>query len=59
LDFIPLYQERYDLVFPKEYAESELLTPLFAVLENSEFRAVVSALPGYDVSQMGNLVLED
>jgi len=59
LDFIPLYQERYDLVFPKEYAESDLLTPLFAVLENSEFRAAVAALPGYDVSLMGNLVLED
>jgi len=59
LDFVPLYQERYDLVFPKEYAESDLLAPLFAVLESSEFRAAVAALPGYDVSQMGNLVLED
>jgi putative molybdopterin biosynthesis protein len=59
LDFIPLYQERYDLVIPKEYAESELLAPLFAVLENPEFRAAVTALPGYDVSKMGNPVLED
>ena len=59
LDFIPLYQERYDLVFPKKFAESELLAPLFAVLENSEFRAAVAALPGYDVSEMGKLVLED
>ena len=59
LDFIPLFQERYDLVIPKEYAESELLAPLFSVLENEEFRAAVSALPGYDVSVMGKLVLED
>jgi putative molybdopterin biosynthesis protein len=59
LDFVPLYQERYDLVIPKEYAESDLLMPLFAVLENQDFRAAVAALPGYDVSQMGNLVLED
>jgi putative molybdopterin biosynthesis protein len=59
LDFIPLYQERYDLVIPKEYAESDLLTPLFAVLENREFRSAVAALPGYDVSKMGELVLED
>jgi len=35
-----------------------LLAPLFAVLENREFRAAVAALPGYDVSQMGSLVLE-
>jgi len=59
LDFIPLYQERYDLVIPKEYAESDLLAPLFAVLENREFRAAVAALPGYDVSMIGNLVVED
>jgi putative molybdopterin biosynthesis protein len=59
LDFVPLYQERYDLVIPKEYADSDLLTPLFAVLEDQDFRAAVAALPGYDVSQMGNLVLED
>lgn len=59
LDFIPLYQERYDLVVPKEYAESDLLAPLFVVLENPEFRAAVAALPGYDVSKMGTPVLED
>jgi putative molybdopterin biosynthesis protein len=59
LDFIPLYQERYDLVISREFTESDLLAPLFAVLENQEFRAAVSALPGYDVSVMGNLILED
>jgi putative molybdopterin biosynthesis protein len=59
LDFVPLYKERYDLVIPKEYAESDLLEPLFTVLENPEFRAAVAALPGYDVSMMGNLVVED
>jgi len=59
LDFIPLFQERYDLVIPKEYAGSDLLAPLFSVLENKEFRAAVSALPGYDVSVMGKLIVED
>jgi putative molybdopterin biosynthesis protein len=59
LDFIPLYQERYDLVIPREYADSDLLAPLFSVLENREFRAAVSALPGYDVRVMGNLIVED
>lgn len=59
LDFIPLFQERYDLVIPKEYAESDLLAPLFSVLENKEFRAAVSSLPGYDVSVMGKLIVED
>lgn len=59
LDFIPLFQERYDLVIPKVYAESDLLAPLFELLADSEFRAAVAALPGYDVSVMGSLILED
>jgi putative molybdopterin biosynthesis protein len=59
LDFIPLFQERYDLVIPKEHAKSDLLMPIFAVLKNSEFRTAVANMPGYDVSLMGNLVLED
>ncbi len=59
LDFIPLFQERYDLVIPKQHAESDLLCPLFDLLAEAEFRAAVAALPGYDVSMMGNLVLED
>ena len=29
LDFISLFQERYDLIIPTVYAESDLLSPLF------------------------------
>lgn len=58
LEFIPLFQERYDLVVPAAYAEGELLQPLFAILDDPDFRQTVAALPGYDVSQMGNLVAE-
>jgi len=59
LDFIPLFQERYDLVIPKEYAESDLLAPLFELLADSRFRGAVSQLIGYDVSVMGTVILED
>jgi putative molybdopterin biosynthesis protein len=59
LDFIPLFQERYDLVMPKQYAHSELLAPLFAVLAEHEFREGVAKLPGYDVSVMGRVIVED
>ena len=59
LDFIPLFQERYDLVIPKEHADSELLTPLFGLLAGREFREAVSNLTGYDVSVMGTVILED
>ena len=59
LDFIPLFQERYDLVIPKQHARSELLSPLYELLTDSGFRGAVSQLMGYDVSVMGKIILED
>jgi putative molybdopterin biosynthesis protein len=59
LDFIPLFQERYDLVSPKEHADSHLLAPLFGLLTDHGFRGAVSRLTGYDASIMGTVILED
>jgi putative molybdopterin biosynthesis protein len=59
LEFIPLFQERYDLVIPKQFVEGDLLTPLFDLLADRRFREAVSQLPGYDVSVMGTVMLED
>ena len=59
LDFIPLFQERYDLVIPTHLAGTDLLAPLFGLLSDSRFRKAVSQLPGYDVSVMGTIILED
>jgi putative molybdopterin biosynthesis protein len=59
LDFIPLFQERYDLVIPKQFADDVLLAPLFDLLTDSRFREAVSQLKGYDVSVMGTVILED
>ena len=59
LDFVPLFQERYDLVIPKGFAESELLAPLFELLTDPVFRNSVSKLTGYDVNVMGRIILED
>ncbi len=59
LDFVPLFHERYDLVIPTTYAQSELLSPLFEVLADGKFRQAVSALPGYTVTEMGKLILEN
>jgi putative molybdopterin biosynthesis protein len=53
LDFIPLFQERYELVIPKEHVESDLLAPLFEVLADSDFQKSVAKMPGYDISVMG------
>jgi putative molybdopterin biosynthesis protein len=58
LDFLPMFQERYDLVIPKAHTESDLLRPLFDIIAGKEFRAAVMAMPGYDVSVMGKLITE-
>jgi putative molybdopterin biosynthesis protein len=59
LDFVPLFQERFDLVIPTQFSEDELLTPLFGLLADPAFRRAVSQLTGYDVSVMGTMILED
>ena len=56
LDFVPLFQERYDLVIPCEHLKSKLLHPLFDLMHDLDFRKAVSAMPGYDVTNMGNIV---
>jgi putative molybdopterin biosynthesis protein len=56
LDFVPLFQERYDLVIPCEHLKSKLLHPLFDLMHDADFRNAVAAMPGYDVTNMGNIV---
>jgi putative molybdopterin biosynthesis protein len=53
LDFLPLERERFDLVIPGEHLAGEAVQALLALLADSEFRAAVAALPGYDVAAMG------
>jgi putative molybdopterin biosynthesis protein len=57
LDFVPLALERYELVIPSEYAESDLLSPLLDLLYDSAFRGQVGALPGYFVDRMGETTI--
>ena len=53
LDFIPLFDELYQLVVPRAFLDSPLLAPLFELTRNDAFRRAILALPGYDLSQMG------
>ena len=53
LDFIPLFDEQYELVIPRAFQDTPLLAPLFELTHNDEFRRAILALPGYDISQMG------
>ncbi|MBA2848770.1 molybdopterin biosynthesis protein [Thermosulfuriphilus ammonigenes] len=57
LDFIPLFEERYDLVVRKEFFESRLFKRLYKILKSPEFAKAVSALGGYGVKEMGDIIL--
>lgn len=53
LDFIPLGQERYDLVIPAELWETPCLKSLRGVVGSTSFKDAVKALGGYDVTETG------
>ncbi|HBF40422.1 MAG TPA: molybdopterin biosynthesis protein, partial [Anaerolineaceae bacterium] len=61
LDFLPLFSERYQLVIPARFADSELLKPLFDLMADAGFRRQVSSMPGYKADRMGeeNLIPAD
>jgi putative molybdopterin biosynthesis protein len=58
LDFVPLFQERYDLVAPMVYADSPKLAPLWDLLTDQSFKKMISGLPGYNIDMMGKTVAE-
>lgn len=58
LDFVPLFNEQYELVIPSQFFDDGLLRPLLDLLADSQFQQTVASLPGYEVSRMGALVAE-
>jgi putative molybdopterin biosynthesis protein len=54
LDFIPLFEERYDLVLPCE--NEGALTPLLDYLQTAHFRAELDALTGYNSKHSGEQI---
>jgi putative molybdopterin biosynthesis protein len=56
LDFVSVEWERYDLVIPQQFYESELLQPLLTLIRGESFRKVVAELEGYEASEMGSVM---
>jgi putative molybdopterin biosynthesis protein len=54
LDFVPLGQERYDLVIPQHFIDSTLVQELLDSLRHAALRRQIEALGGYDVALMGS-----
>lgn len=56
LTFIPVYQEAFDLVLPRQVYFRTLLQELFDWLQSADGDACARSLEGYDLSQCGKLV---
>jgi putative molybdopterin biosynthesis protein len=57
LDFIPLFEERFDLATPQEQIENPLLAPFFDALTSARFRRAVEGLGGYQTAHTGDELL--
>ena len=58
LDFIPLFEERYDLIIPRKFYGEPLLAPLLDCLHSASLRQAIQDLPGYNTAPMGELIAE-
>ena len=54
LDFIPLSEERFDLVLPESLLDHEPVSRFLDLIDQPSFRAEVGGLPGYDLSLAGH-----
>ncbi len=54
LDFIPLFEERYDLILPRE--QEQTLNPLLDYIQTADFRQLLSSLSGYSTAHSGEQI---
>jgi putative molybdopterin biosynthesis protein len=53
LDFVPVARERYELALRPATAARPAVQRLLETLRSADFRAVVTALGGYDTAESG------
>jgi putative molybdopterin biosynthesis protein len=58
LDFVPLHEERFDLVVPRELHDDARVIRLLDTLASGSFRRELQGLGGYDVEAAGALAAE-
>ncbi|WP_338540530.1 helix-turn-helix transcriptional regulator [Paenibacillus tundrae] len=58
VDFIPLVQERYDLVMLRKQGNEAWVDSVLRILQSSEFRQELQTFEGYDVSRTGEILYE-
>ncbi len=59
LDFIPVAEERYDLVILQESLSLPMVEALLNIIKNNqEFKKAVQSLGGYDTRDMGKVIMQ-
>lgn len=59
LDFIPVGEERYDLVIPAEHLRNPMVGALLEIIRtDTQFKEAIEALGGYDTRDMGKVMWE-
>ena len=58
VEFIPLIQERYDLVMLKKPENLEWIERLKQILQSESFHNELRPIQGYDLSQTGRILFE-
>lgn len=58
VEFIPLIEERYDLVMLKSPANAKLIQTVLNILRSKQFKNQLQSLGGYDVSLTGEVMYE-
>ncbi|OEH84957.1 hypothetical protein BHU72_07130 [Desulfuribacillus stibiiarsenatis] len=59
IEFIPLINERYDLVLLKTERNKPLIAMLLDILQSSTFQKELTAIGGYDLSFTGKILFEN
>ena len=58
LDFIPVGEEQYDLLFLRSFFDSGNGAKLLEVVRSQSFREAVEALGGYDARRSGEIIYQ-
>lgn len=56
IDFVPMQEERYELVIRKKDFEKKIVKTILKILNSEVFRMEIFGLGGYDIEEMGKVV---
>ncbi|MGI9536475.1 MAG: molybdopterin biosynthesis protein [Desulfocapsaceae bacterium] len=58
LDFVPIAEERYDLIVPTLFLDDRRIIAAMELLHNATFRSRIEELGGYNLRSCGSLIYE-